>query len=139
MEGGEEDTEIGDEAEPELSVELQKLEEHNELQEGKCSPPEPAGSGGLGLMLQGDAQNDRDTRNARVFDESSVSQEPDGHGLDHAAARLQTRRRVADNPKLKCLLMKACQLGHRTAVEKLLSMGVSDLGVHKGEDEVSSS
>ena len=133
MEGGEEDTKIGDEAGPELSVELQELEEHNEFQEGKCSPPEPAGSGGL--VLQGDAQNDRDTRNARVFDGSSVSQEPAGHGLDHAAARLQT---VADNPKLKCLLrgllMKACQLGHRTAVEKLLSMGVSD---HKGEDEVS--
>lgn len=46
-----------------------------------------------------------------------------------------TRESLAGNSTLKYLLMKACCLGHRTVVEKLLSVGVK-VAEYRNSDEV---
>lgn len=64
-----------------------------------------------------------------------VSDEP-GTDLDRII-EIKTNKRVAEDSGLKKLLMQACQLGHRAALERLLTLGVFvSTGQNKSGKEV---
>ena len=68
-------------------------------------------------------------------DPEVVSDEP-RHDLDRII-EIKTNKRVAEDSELKKLLMQACQLGHRAALERLLTLGVFvSTGQNKSGKEV---
>ena len=77
-----------------------------------------------------------DQESLPVFAGPEVVSDDPGTDLDHII-EIKTSKRVTEDLGLKKFLMQACQLGHRAALERLLTLGVFvSTGQNKSGKEV---